>query len=169
MPPPLPDHAVSLWMVRLALRVSVVPPEEAIQGELAGKSTLVGLGWPGKPSGGLLVPQSCDPLSPEDANRVWPSAAPCKNRSLSAATSFGSAPASHEPHDVVTTSTRGSTTVASYTSSKVELRLSAPSYTKTFAPGALEVVCSTSSVVSSFCPASGMPWLTGSSTSLRYT
>src|SRR5579864_459609 len=103
-PPPLPDQAVSEWVVRFELRARVVPPAAPIHGELAGKSTVVGLGWPGNPSGGLFVLQSCEPLSPEAAKRVCPSAAACSNKSLSAATSFGSAPTSHEPHDVVTTS-----------------------------------------------------------------
>src|SRR5438445_8468222 len=105
-PPPEPDQAVSLAMVPLGRNVSVVPPAAATHGESDGKSMLVGLGWPGRPSGGLLSPQSADPLSPLAANIVCPSAAPCSKRSLSAATSFGSLPTSQKPHDVVTTSTR---------------------------------------------------------------
>src|SRR5690348_12291427 len=46
MPPPLPDHAVSEWIERFELSASVVPPEAPIHGELAGKSTFVGFGWP---------------------------------------------------------------------------------------------------------------------------
>src|SRR5215469_1618719 len=98
-PPPLPDQPVSVLIVSSLLSSIDVPPDAPTHGELAGKSTPVTV---------FIVPvvesvQSLEPLSPEAANIVWPSAAPCLKRSLSLRTSFGSSSISHKPNEVVTT------------------------------------------------------------------
>src|ERR1700684_3228847 len=72
-PPPPEYQDTSPWYAPPACVTSVVPPTATTYGEAAGYSTS------GTPAGTPLgVPtEQKEPVSPEDANMVWPCAAPC--------------------------------------------------------------------------------------------
>src|SRR6478609_11661467 len=73
-PPPPATHATSFEYAPLALVTRVVPPTPMTHGDDAGYSTS------GTPAGTPFAPTTTEqkpPVSPEEANTVWPCAAAC--------------------------------------------------------------------------------------------